>query len=112
MQARDDASLDQLMTAYARGDDRQFDALYEGVSARLESFLRRRGVRDQSRVDDIVQQTFMLIHAARGHFVVAWGPGAPLGVPDCPQRDDSTASARRAASSVRTSPTSRTCTSP
>ena len=74
MGARDDASLDELMTAYARGDDRRFDALYEGVSARLESFLRRRGVRDPSRVDDIVQQTFMQMHAARGHFV----PGAEV----------------------------------
>ena len=72
MQARDDASLDQLMTAYARGDDRQFDALYEGVSARLESFLRRRGVRDRSQFDDIVQQTFML-GGARA--VTSW-PGA------------------------------------
>jgi RNA polymerase sigma-70 factor (ECF subfamily) len=69
-----DASLDELMVAYAEGDDRRFEALYDGLSPRLESFLRRRGIRDQSRVEDIVQQTFLHIHAARGHFL----PGAQV----------------------------------
>jgi RNA polymerase sigma-70 factor (ECF subfamily) len=76
MQAQEDsdASLDELMAAYGRGDDRRFEALYDGLSARLETYLRRRGVREQWRLDDLVQQTFMQIHAARGHFV----PGAPV----------------------------------
>ena len=73
-EAGDARSLDELMAAYCAGDDRGFDALYEGVSGRLVEYLRRRGLRDQARIDDVVQQTFLHLHRTRGHFI----PGAEV----------------------------------
>jgi len=58
---------DEAMTRYAQGDAAAFDAVYEGVTPRLEAYLRRH-VRGTTRVEDIIQQTFLQIHAARGTF--------------------------------------------
>ncbi len=60
---------DEAMSRYAQGDATAFDAVYEGVAPRLESYLRRH-VRGTTRVEDIVQQTFLQMHAARGTFNV------------------------------------------
>ena len=58
---------DEAMARYAQGDAAAFDAVYEGVSPRLESYLRRH-LRGTTRVEDIIQQTFLQMHAARGTF--------------------------------------------
>ena len=60
---------DEAMARYAQGDAAAFDAVYEGVAPRLESYLRRH-VRGTTRVEDIIQQTFLQMHAARGTFNV------------------------------------------
>lgn len=62
-------TADAAMGRYARGDSSAFDSVYEDVAPRLERFLRRH-VREQARIEDIIQQTFLQMHAARGTFVV------------------------------------------
>jgi RNA polymerase sigma-70 factor (ECF subfamily) len=56
------------MSRYARGDDTAFDLVYEAVAPRLERYLGRR-VPARASVEDIVQQTFLQMHAARGTFI-------------------------------------------
>jgi len=58
---------DQAMSRYARGDETAFDLVYETVAPRLERYLGRR-VPARSAVEDIVQQTFLQMHAARATF--------------------------------------------
>lgn len=60
---------DEAMARYAQGDAAAFDAVYEGVAPRLDSYLRRH-VHGATRVEDIIQQTFLQMHAARGTFNV------------------------------------------
>jgi RNA polymerase sigma-70 factor, ECF subfamily len=61
------------MDRYAAGDDGAFEVVYDSVAPRLGSYLARR-VRDRAAVEDIVQQTFLHIHRARGSFI----PGAEV----------------------------------
>jgi RNA polymerase sigma-70 factor (ECF subfamily) len=73
---RDDAGLDAAMDRYARGDDGAFAAVYDGLAPRLLGFLLRQ-TRDRARAEDVVQQTMLQIHRARGRFepgaqVVPW----------------------------------------
>jgi RNA polymerase sigma-70 factor, ECF subfamily len=63
--------VDDAMARYARGDDDAFASVYDFVAPRVTAYLRRR-VRDESRVPDLVQQTFLHVHRARHTFV----PGA------------------------------------
>jgi RNA polymerase sigma-70 factor (ECF subfamily) len=56
------------MSRYSRGDDQAFAIVYDTVAPRLVGYLRRR-VSDTARVEDIVQQTFLQMHAARGTFI-------------------------------------------
>ena len=56
------------MDRYAAGDDRAFEVVYDSLAPRLGSYLARR-VRDRAAVEDIVQQTFLHIHRARGSFI-------------------------------------------
>jgi RNA polymerase sigma-70 factor (ECF subfamily) len=56
------------MTRYADGDASAFPILYDAIAPRIDGLVRRR-IRDSSRVDDIVQQTFERIHRARGTFI-------------------------------------------
>jgi RNA polymerase sigma-70 factor (ECF subfamily) len=70
------AALDAAMDRYARGDDRAFEEIYDGLSPRLQSFLLRY-THDRARAEDVVQQTMLQIHRARGRFtlggqVVPW----------------------------------------
>jgi RNA polymerase sigma-70 factor (ECF subfamily) len=58
---------DEAMARYARGDETAFAAIYGFVAPRLTAYLRRR-LRDQARVPDLVQQTFLHMHRARGTF--------------------------------------------
>ena len=58
---------DDAMARYARGDEDAFALLYRFVAPRVASYLRRR-VRDQARIPDLVQQTFLHVHRARRTF--------------------------------------------
>ena len=68
--------LDAAMDRYARGDDAAFEEVYDGLAPRIKSFLLRY-THDRSRAEDVVQQTMLQIHRARGRFtlggqVVPW----------------------------------------
>jgi RNA polymerase sigma-70 factor, ECF subfamily len=58
---------DAAMARYASGDGGAFSELYDALSPRLLAFLTRQ-LRDADAAADILQQTFMKMHAARGHF--------------------------------------------
>jgi RNA polymerase sigma-70 factor (ECF subfamily) len=64
---------DAAMERYARGDDRAFAELYDALAPRLRRFLLR-ACRDPGRADDLLQQTMLRIHRARGRFI----PGAQV----------------------------------
>jgi len=71
-----DTAASEAMTRYADGDASAFPVLYDELAPRIIGLVRRR-IRDQSRIDDVVQQTFERIHRARGTFirgsdVVSW----------------------------------------
>lgn len=73
---RDESDLDRAMGRYADGDARAFEVVYDGLAGRLHAFLRRRA-RDDERAADLLQQTFLHMHRARGTFargarVVPW----------------------------------------
>jgi RNA polymerase sigma-70 factor, ECF subfamily len=63
------SSADEAMSRYAMGDQGAFEIVYDAVAPRLERHLRRR-IRQTARVDDIIQQTFLQMHSARGTFVI------------------------------------------
>lgn len=72
----DEAELNQAMDAYASSDDRAFVALHRGLAARLAAFLQRLGAHP-AHAPDLVQETFLRMHRARGsfargHAVVPW----------------------------------------
>lgn len=73
---RSSAALDAAMDRYARGEDAAFEEVYDGLAPRLQAFLLRY-THDRARVEDVVQQTMLRIHRARGRFtlggqVVPW----------------------------------------
>jgi RNA polymerase sigma-70 factor (ECF subfamily) len=55
------------MDRYAAGDALAFETLYDALAPRLYAFFTRR-VRHADRACDLVQQTFLQIHHARGRF--------------------------------------------
>jgi RNA polymerase sigma-70 factor (ECF subfamily) len=61
-------TVDEAMAAYAAGDDGAFAEVHAFVAPRLTSYLRRR-MRDQARVADLVQQTFLNMVRARRTFI-------------------------------------------
>jgi RNA polymerase sigma-70 factor (ECF subfamily) len=61
-------SADEAMARYAAGDDDAFAAVYDRVAPRLAAYLQRR-VHDRGRVEDLIQQTFLHMHRARGTFI-------------------------------------------
>ena len=65
--------LDRAMERYAGGDDGAFAEVYDGLAPRLYGFLLRHS-RDRAKAEDIVQQTMLQIHRARGRFL----PGAEV----------------------------------
>ena len=67
----DDA--DAAMERYSNGNDAAFAELYDAIAPRLLGFLRK-ATRDGSASEDLMQQTFLQIHQARGSFI----PGAPV----------------------------------
>lgn len=56
------------MERYAAGDDAAFGELYDLLAPRLHGYLVRQ-TRDQARAEDLVQQTFLQMHRARGSFL-------------------------------------------
>ena len=61
------------MERYSNGDDAAFADVYDAVAPRLLGFLRR-ATRDGAATEDLLQQTFLHMHRARGSFL----PGAPV----------------------------------
>jgi RNA polymerase sigma-70 factor, ECF subfamily len=68
----DDAASD-AMDRYAGGDDLAFGAVYDAVAPRVLA-LAVRALGDRMLAEDIVQQTLLNVHRARGAFV----PGSAL----------------------------------
>src|SRR5215468_3689874 len=64
---------DAAMERYARGDEAAFAELYDAIAPRLLGFLRK-ATRDAAAAEDLMQQTFLHMHRARGSFI----PGAPV----------------------------------
>ena len=64
---------DAAMERYAAGDAAAFEALYDSLAGRLYAYLRRH-VPDPHGCDDLLQETFLRMHKARGTFVT----GAPV----------------------------------
>jgi RNA polymerase sigma-70 factor (ECF subfamily) len=57
------------MERYARGEDQAFSQLYDSLGPRLHQYLLRAS-RDPARADDLLQETMLRIHRARGRFIV------------------------------------------
>jgi RNA polymerase sigma-70 factor (ECF subfamily) len=66
-------SADEAMARYAQGETAAFEQLYDVLAPRLQGYLLRH-VRNQARAEDLLQQTFLHMHRARGRFI----PGAPV----------------------------------
>lgn len=58
---------DVAMDRYAEGDLQALGVVYDALAPRLYSFLVKR-IRQQDVAEDIVQQTFLQMHRARGTF--------------------------------------------
>jgi RNA polymerase sigma-70 factor (ECF subfamily) len=58
---------DRAMSRYAEGHDGSFAAVHHALADRLRGFLLRL-CRSESVADDLVQETFLRIHRARGSF--------------------------------------------
>jgi RNA polymerase sigma-70 factor (ECF subfamily) len=61
------------MVRYSKGENGAFAELYDAIAPRLLGFLRA-ATRDDAATEDLMQQTFLQIHRARGSFL----PGAPV----------------------------------
>src|SRR5262245_49613028 len=66
-------TLAALMERYSAGEDSAFSELYEALAPRLFGFLQRQ-TRDQALAEDLLQQTLLHIHRARGRYI----PGADV----------------------------------
>ena len=67
------AAADGAMDRYASGDVEAFSVLYDLLAPRLYGFLLRQ-TRNPARAEDLVQQTLLQMHCARGRFI----RGAPV----------------------------------
>jgi RNA polymerase sigma-70 factor (ECF subfamily) len=56
------------MERYSNGDTAAFGELYDALVPRLYAFVLRK-VRDPARAEDLVQQSMLQVHCARGRFV-------------------------------------------
>jgi RNA polymerase sigma-70 factor (ECF subfamily) len=61
-------AADAAMDRYASGDDAAFALVYDALSTRIFAYLRR-STGNAARAEDLVQQTFLHMHRARGTFV-------------------------------------------
>jgi RNA polymerase sigma-70 factor, ECF subfamily len=64
---------DSAMDRYARGDEAAFGELYDAIAPRLLGFLHK-ATRDAFAAEDLMQQTLLHMHRARGSFI----SGAPV----------------------------------
>jgi len=64
---------DLAMDRYAAGDDAAFAEVYDRVAPRLYAYLRKQ-TRDGALAEDVLQQTLLKMHLARGSFLA----GAPV----------------------------------
>jgi RNA polymerase sigma-70 factor, ECF subfamily len=67
----DDDGADAAMERYSKGDEAAFAELYDAIAPRLLGFLRK-ATRDDAAAEDLMQQTLLQMHRARGSFI----PGA------------------------------------
>ncbi len=67
------AGADAAMERYSNGDNAAFAELYDEIAPRLLGYLRK-ATRDSAAAEDLMQQTFLQMHRARGTFI----PGAPV----------------------------------
>ncbi len=56
------------MERYADGDDAAFAELYDALAPALYGYLRKQ-TRDDAHAEDLLQQTLLQMHRARGHFI-------------------------------------------
>jgi RNA polymerase sigma-70 factor (ECF subfamily) len=63
-----DAAADAAMDRYASGEDAAFAELYDLLSPRLYAFAFR-STRNHCEAEDLVQQTLLKMHCARGRFI-------------------------------------------
>lgn len=63
----------ELMGRYCDGDRDAFRTLYEGLAPRLLGYLMRM-TGDRSVAEDLLQQTFLKVHRARGAYVRGANP--------------------------------------
>lgn len=61
-------AADAAMERYARGDDSAFSAVYDAVAPSLLAYATR-VLGDRSRAEDVVQNTLLRMHRARGRFI-------------------------------------------
>jgi RNA polymerase sigma-70 factor (ECF subfamily) len=66
--AQESSKADEAMNRYAEGDDSAFAAVHRAVAERLYAFLARMA-RSPVLADDLLQETFLRMHRARGSFV-------------------------------------------
>lgn len=66
-------AADAAMERYSNGDEAAFAELYDAVAPRLLGFLRK-AMRDDCAAEDLMQQTLLQMHRARGSFI----PGAAV----------------------------------
>src|SRR5688572_27528564 len=62
-----------LMSRYCAGDATAFREIYSRIAPRLLSYLTRM-CGDRAAAEDLVQQTFMKVHGARGAYVLGADP--------------------------------------
>jgi RNA polymerase sigma-70 factor (ECF subfamily) len=67
------SACDDAMARYAAGDEAAFAIVYDALAPRLYGFLVRQ-TRNGARAEDLLQQTFLQMHRARGAFL----PGAEV----------------------------------
>jgi len=66
-------AADAAMERYSQGDEAAFAELYDAIAPRLLGFLRK-NTRDGGAAEDLMQETLLQMHRARGSFI----PGAPV----------------------------------
>jgi RNA polymerase sigma-70 factor (ECF subfamily) len=63
-----DSAADDAMDRYASGNDAAFSELYDLLAPRLFAFLVR-ATRSHCEAEDLMQQTLLKMHCARGRFI-------------------------------------------
>lgn len=66
--ASSNPAADAAMDRYAGGDDAAFADLYDALAPRMYAFILRK-VGSATRAEDLVQQTLLKLHCARGRFI-------------------------------------------